>query len=392
MALRLACPSCGDHIDNPPFYELAAAPTNSCLLINDRDAAVDFPIAPIQLSLCRACGFIFNAAWEPGRTNYSEAYEETQGFSETFNTFQEGLARELIARYHLRGKHIVEIGCGKGEFLNLLCELGENTGVGYDPSFVPSRNDPARARAQFIGEFFTEESGPLVGDFLCCKMTLEHIPDVGNFLRIIRGALDTQEKMGVFFQVPDATRILCDSAFWDIYYEHCSYFTAHTLCSLFERSGFRVQRVWTEYEGQYLMIEARPISEGRIGPSVEQGVIEVEQQVDRFTTNVASAIRTWRDRVTAGAAAGKRIVLWGSGSKAVAFLTTLNIDAEVAAVVDINPFRRGRFMPKTGHLIIGPQDTPELAPELVIVMNPIYVDEIGRTLQAYGCHPEILTV
>ena len=78
-------------------------------------------------------GFIANLAFNPALTEYSARYEETQGFSPTFNAFHRALAERLIARYDLHGKDIVEIGCGKGEFLMLLCELGGNRGVGFDP-------------------------------------------------------------------------------------------------------------------------------------------------------------------------------------------------------------------------------------------------------------------
>ncbi len=391
MTVQAVCPSC-EHDVSAPFYELPAVPTNSCLLITDRNAALDFPVAPLRLCMCRGCGFIFNAAWEPTRTNYSEHYEGTQGFSQTFNAFEERLVRDLIARHGLRGKSVVEIGCGKGKFLSLLCGLGNNTGLGYDPSFVPIRHDPAGGRVQFIREFFDEQTGPLACDFLCCNMTFEHIHKVGDFLRVIRRALGTQEDTRVFFQVPDANRILLDVAFWDIYYEHCSYFTAHSLSSVFERFGFGVDRVWADYDGQYLMIEGRPIRKRTTASTICRGLTEVERQVEKFTRNVATAVAAWRDRLAAGRAAGKRIVLWGSGSKAVSFLTTLNVKDEVTAVVDINPFRQGSFMPTTGHPIIAPQDVPTIAPDLVIVMNPVYRDEIGRALQALGCQPKILTV
>ncbi len=48
-----------------------------------------------------------------------------------------------------------------------------------------------------------------------------------------------------------------------------------------------------------------------------------------------------------GHVGGRRTVLWGSGSKAVAFLTTVGLNGEVASVVDINPFRHGRYL--AGH-------------------------------------------
>jgi hypothetical protein len=388
----VTCPSC-DARTAKPFYELPAIPTNSCLLIDRREDALEFPVAPLQLSWCEGCGFIFNAAWEPARTIYSQAYEETQGFSATFNAFQERLARDLVSRHGLRGKDIVEIGCGKGEFLSLLCRLGGNKGVGYDPSFVPSRLDPAIAgQVRFVREFFDERSRAAPCDFLCCKMTFEHIPDVRGFLAAIRHALQGQDGTTVFFQVPDASRILREGAFWDIYYEHCSYFTACSLSNLFERSGFAVDRVWTDYDDQYLMVEARPADARLDATPAQNGAAATGRQVATFARKAGSEITAWRDRLKDTAGAGGRTALWGSGSKAVAFLTTLGLDGEIDYVVDINPFRQGRFMPATGHRIASPDDLPATPPDLVVVMNPVYRDEVREALRKRGCAPEILTV
>jgi hypothetical protein len=392
MNIDSTCPSCGAGV-GASFYELPAIPTNSCLLINDRMTARGFPVAPLRLSCCPDCGFIFNAAWEASRTVYSEAYEETQGFSPTFNAFHERLARDLISRHDLHGKHVVEIGCGKGEFLALLCRLGDNEGVGYDPSFVPSRLDAGMAgRARFVREFFDERTGPVSCDFLCCKMTLEHIPDVGRFVGMVRQALEGQEDTCVFFQVPNARRVLQDGAFWDIYYEHCSYFTAQSLSNLFTRSGFAVDRVWTDYDDQYLMIEAWPASTRRPVSASTDAVAETRQWIEEFRRSVGSASRAWRHHLRDTAAAGRRTVLWGSGSKAVAFLTTLGVDGEVESVVDINPFRHGRYLPVTGHEIVSPDELSTTSPDLVVIMNPVYRDEIREMLRVRGCEPEIRCV
>jgi hypothetical protein len=72
--MRTICPACnatGCEI----FYEVSAVPTNSCLLIDRREDALRFPTGDIRMCFCDRCGFIFNGAWEPGRTIYSEAYE-----------------------------------------------------------------------------------------------------------------------------------------------------------------------------------------------------------------------------------------------------------------------------------------------------------------------------
>ena len=88
-------------------------------------------------------------------------------------------------------------------------------------------------------------------------MTLEHIHPTGDFIATVRRAIGDRVGTNVFFQIPEATRILRDCAFEDIYYEHCSYFSPGSLARLFRANGFEVLGLSTEYDGQYLTIEAR---------------------------------------------------------------------------------------------------------------------------------------
>jgi SAM-dependent methyltransferase len=388
--MRTICPACnatGCEI----FYEVSAVPTNSCLLIDRREDALRFPTGDIRMCFCDRCGFIFNGAWEPGRTIYSEAYEETQGYSPTFNAFSRQLAESLIARHDLHGRDVLEIGCGKGEFLALLCQLGPNRGVGYDPSFVPARLDPEVAdRVRCIQDFFTEDTVVSGGDFICCKMTLEHIRDVGSFVRAARRAAE-DHKAVTFFQIPNADYILDDCAFWDIYYEHISYFTPGSLARLFRLAGFEVMDVWTGYDDQYLMIEARPGAPNAQAIDRED-VTALKRRVDGFAERARRVRAAWLERLRAGAADGRKTVLWGSGSKAVSFLTTLGIGPEVDCVVDINPHRWGRYLPVTGHRIVSPAELVKLQPDRVVIMNPIYWNEIARDLDRLGCRTELTTV
>ncbi|HEX9438451.1 MAG TPA: SAM-dependent methyltransferase, partial [Roseiflexaceae bacterium] len=110
------------------FFELQQVPAHSVLLMPTRENALGYPKGDIRLGFCDTCGFISNVAFDPGLNEYSSRYEETQGFSATFNAFARNLAAGLIERYDLHGKDLIEIGCGKGEFLTLLCEMGDNRG------------------------------------------------------------------------------------------------------------------------------------------------------------------------------------------------------------------------------------------------------------------------
>jgi len=60
--------------------------------------------------------------------------------------------------------------------------------------------------------------------------------------------------------------------------------------------------------------------------------------------------------------------------------------------VDINPYRRGMFMPATGHEVVAPEFLQVVQPDVVVIMNPIYIGEIAEQLQALGVQSELLGV
>ncbi|MGA9117423.1 MAG: class I SAM-dependent methyltransferase [Bacteroidota bacterium] len=393
-SLRLrACPACGAE-GMRIFHTVRDVPVHSVLLMETREQALSYPRGDIALGLCPACGFIANCAFDPARHEYSRKYEETQGFSSTFNAFHRQLALSLIERYGLRGKDIIEIGCGKGEFLNLLCELGGNRGTGFDPAYVPERDRGAvMGRTQFIVDFYSEKYTHHKADFVCCKMTLEHIQDVGEFVRMVRRSIGPRHQTVVFFQIPDAMRVLRDLGFWDIYYEHCSYFSHGSLGRLFRRCGFDVLRLATEYDGQYLMVEARPSAAAPTPPiPAENDLEEIRAAVDRFSAEIKPSLRRWKETLAELRLRNRKAVLWGGGSKGVAFLTTLGIREEIEYAVDINPYKDGTFMAGTGQQIVRPEFLKSYRPDAVIVMNPIYCEEIRKDLDRLGVTAELLPV
>lgn len=385
------CPSC-DGQEMEVFHRVEYVPTNSCILMATKEEATEYPRGDIELAYCRDCGFITNTRFQQSLTEYSGRYEETQGFSGTFNVFHRALAERLVDRYGLKGKTVLEIGCGKGEFLALLCEIGGNRGIGFDPGYVPGRLQlDGHANVSVIRDYYSEKYSHYKADFVCCKMTLEHIPDVGAFVSTVRHAVGA-EAVPVFFQIPNADRILEEGAFEDIYYEHCSYFTADALKRLFERCGFSVLSLGAEYDNQYLTIECVPRTKD---DASEDGADRADlsvlpKRVEAFREKFEEKRTLWQQRLSALAELGSRVVLWGSGSKAVAFLGTMNVRDEVAYVVDVNPHRVGAHMPGTGHPIVAPEFLSDYRPDTVILMNRIYKGEVAEALAEQGLYPDLL--
>lgn len=385
------CHGCGAGVTRT-FYAAREIPVHSCLMMTTRGEALAYPRRDLELGFCSACGFVQNNAFDPGVHQYSQQYEETQGFSARFNTFQDELIERLVRDHDLRHKTVLEIGCGKGEFLVRLCELGDCRGIGIDPGYRPERTtSEAASRIEFINDFYGPEHAHLRPDAVACRHTLEHIQPVREFVQQLRRTIGDREDTLVFFEVPDVLRVLEEQAFWDIYYEHCSYFSLGSLARLFRRCDFGLLDLWTGFDDQYLMLVCKP------GPGVERlagedDLAKVTGAVDRFERDLPGKLAHWRRELRAAREAGKRAVIWGSGSKAVSYLTTLDVRDEIEYVVDINPHKHGTFLAGTGHEIVAPSFLAEYRPDIVIVMNPVYADEIRDDCAKMGVAAQFVTV
>lgn len=387
------CPCCAA-TSTRVVYRVPSIPVHSCILLGSQEEARAFPRRDLELAFCEGCGFLFNQAFDEEAIGYSTNFEESQHFSGTFNAFASALAREIGARCSVAGKDVLEIGCGKGEFLRELCEASGASGLGIDPGY---RADTGRGtdgrRLRFIVDHFGPRYQHLRADLVLCRHTLEHIPAAAAFVRSIRDMIGPRNETWAVFETPDAKRVLAEAAFWDIYYEHCNYFSPGAHARLFRRHDFEVTGLDLVYDSQYIVQYARP-APGRTRPRLplEDDLDEMGQLVAGFASRVGEMQEEWRERVHSSHAAGRRVVLWGGGSKAVSFLTTLGLGEEVVAAVDVNPYKQGKFTPGTGHPVIAPEKLVEAPPQLVVVMNPIYVNEVRLSLHSLGLAPEVVAV
>lgn len=368
------------------FYHLQSVPVHSCLMVRTKEEALGFQNGTLDLAVCESCGFIQNRAYDPSLQSYSPEYEETQGFSATFREFQTRLCQEQVERYGLGDKLALEIGCGKGEFLTELCEISGGRGIGIDPGYRPERNtSSAKERIEFRNEFYSAKHASLRADYIACRHTLEHIGDVDSFMGIVAESVAGRDDAILCFELPGTERILEERAFWDLYYEHCSYFTLGSLARLFRRHGFELLDLYKEYGDQYLLIEAKSGAAGSDAKTfaAENDLEAVLASVKSFEKAIEGKFDGLRADLAEASARGP-VALWGSGSKAVSYLTTLGIGDQVQAVVDINPHKHGKFLAGTGHEIVAPESLVDLKPAHVLVMNPIYVEEISRDVRDMG--------
>ena len=387
------CPNCAGK-GLALFYGVNGIPVNSCLMMDSEAKAREIPTGDLALGFCDKCGFITNTKYSSVSQAYNTIYEDQQSFSPTFNAFAEDLAQGLIDKYDLHDKHLVEIGCSKGDFLIMMCRMGNNSGLGIDPSSIPGRVTAEGAeRVKFIQDYYSEKYSDQVGDMIMCRHTLEHIDDTLSFVRTVRNSIVNRQDTTVFFEVPDVVRVLKDRAFWDIYYEHCTYFSLGSLARLFKSCNFEIHHLVAEYDDQYLLIETRPVEKQSEEIHLnEESVESMKQLIDEFACDCGHRLQEWNAYLTEARETGRKVVAWGSGSKFVAFFTTLGLTDEIQHVVDINPHRQNRYIVGACMEVKSPQFLKEYKPDVVIIMNAIYTEEIKADLEKMGLKPEIRAI
>jgi len=391
--MELVCPVCNSVVTSV-FYEMTNVPVHIGVQWPQKDMALNCPKGDIRLTFCRNCAYVWNSAFDPALVEYSEAYDNSLHFSPLFREYALSLATRLIDRYDVRNKNVIDIGCGKGDFLVLVCEQGNNRGVGFDTSYEGERVEhDLGERITFIQDYYSEDYAAYAADLVCCRYVFEHIYDPKEFLTMLRRTLGNRLDTAVFIEVPNLQFIIRDLSIWDIIYEHYSYFSDVSLLNVFLLCGFDNCEVNPTYDSQFLTIDALPSKERlQIDFSKRDGLIEISDSVDRFAENAKNKLSDWQEIQARIEKKGQRAVVWGAGAKGVSFLNVLNLQDQIEFVVDINPYKQGKYIGGSGQQIVAPDFMREHKPDVIIVMNSIYESEIRQMVTDLGLEPEFLCV
>jgi SAM-dependent methyltransferase len=388
------CPACGGG-DLESFFKLPELPVNCIALSPTREAALNSPKGDIELAFCARCGAVSNLLFDPAKLSYDPSYDNSLHFSPTFQNYTNELARHLIERYGLHGKNIIDVGCGDGKFLSLMCDLGNNRGAGFDPAFLPGRASlQSGLGITIVRDYYSERYGGYAADFVMCRHVLEHIAKPRPFLQSIREAVVGNRGSAIFFELPNAAFVFKNKGIWDIIYEHVLYYSSGALARLFLVSGFDVLNVSDTFNGQYLCLEARVSAQqaGLLGDAASSDLDSVRADVLGFAEQYRSSRKYWEDALRRFASRGSRVAVWGAGAKGAMFVNAFSDIPAIEYVVDVNPHKSGLYVPGTGQKVVGPEFLKEYRPDVLLIANPVYRDEIGRQVLDLGLTVELISI
>jgi SAM-dependent methyltransferase len=393
MVLQTLCPVCKSSRWTD-ILENRGAVVHIGRLFATESEARNAPRGDILLALCEECGYIGNRAYVPIEDAFAPGYEASLHHSGVYLQFLSDLADDLIARYRLENKTVLEVACGPGFFLHLMLERGCGAGIGVDPSLDRTGNDTAGTKPiTWIRDFYDERYAQLPVDLVICRQALHTIPDPRLFVESVHRAVENRPAVRIYFEVVNANNLFRKEIVWQLMYEYRSYFTENSLARLFRECGLQVLRAGPCYsDGQYLSIEGALDSNdvARHPVSTHVGRREDLAEMHRFADTFHGKVSYWRNRVHELRRAGQKLVAWGAAGRGITFLNLVDPVGEIRQIVEINPARQGKHIPGTGALVIAPESLVEYRPDVIILTNATYANEIKQQVSRLEVDCEFL--
>jgi SAM-dependent methyltransferase len=314
----------------------------------------------LEVYQCAKCG-LTQLGGEP--VPYFRDVVRASAFSEEMRGFRLEQFARFVKDYSLAGKKVLEVGCGRGEYLTLMREQGVAAfGLEHAPeAVVACCRDGLDVEQGFMeGPEQRLVNAPFDAFFM--MNFLEHLPAPGAALQGIANNL-TDGGVGLV-EVPDFDMMVRKQLFTEFIPDHQCYFTKETLALAMQLNGFEVlscDEIWHDYIISAVVRKRR--------------AIDLSSFTDRHA-KLQQELHAYCDRYGA-----KRVAVWGAGHQALAVLALANLAGKVKYVIDSAPFKQGRFTPATHLPIVPPANLDSDPVAAVIVMAAAYSDEVAHLIR-----------
>jgi SAM-dependent methyltransferase len=356
----VACRICGRPFFPEPLFQFAGMPAVAQNFPKAEDAAADRG-SDFDVVQCSGCGVVQLTC---GPVAYYRDVIRAAAVSQEMADHRRRQFAEFVRAHSLRGRPVIEIGCGNGEYLRWLADSGAAAhGLEHNEAAVEAcRRQGLSVQKGFVESANTRLAGGPFDGFLMLSC-LEHLPDVNGVLAGIRANL-APSAVGLV-EVPNFDMILAEKTVSEFMTDHLFYFTRETLETTLRLNGFEVEDCRSTWHDYILTATVRMRSPVPVA------------EFHAVTTAVRRGIDAFLARFPP-----RSVVVWGAGHQALAALAIHELAGRIAYVVDSAPFKQDRLTPAT-HVPIHSPDVLKSDPEVkgVIVMGASYSDEISRMLR-----------
>ncbi len=315
----------------------------------------------LQVCQCLACGLV-QLSNKP--VDYYKEVIRAAAFSEDMRSFRLEQFRDFVHAYSLQNKKVIEIGCGKGEFLSLMKDTGTDA---YGIEYADDSVKHCKENGLQVSKFYIEDKSDQLpyGPFDCFFIMnfFEHLPDPNATLQSLHSNLK-DDGIGII-EVPNFDMILENNLFSEFINDHLFYFTKDTLKLTLERNGFEViqcDEVWHNYIISVVVRKRKKVN---------------LSSFQEHQTRIQKEIQNYISKYDPG-----KIVIYGAGHQSLAVISLTQISDSIKCVIDDATFKQGKYTPATHLPIVSNECLKTDAIDAIIVMAASYSDEVANKIKS----------
>ena len=311
----------------------------------------------LNLFQCSSCGLV-QLSEKP--VSYYKEVIRASSFSSEMKRFRSEQFVSWVDKYNLKGKSILEVGCGRGEYLSILkqTEVSLAHGIEYSKESVSSciNSEISVTKGFFGDENFVLPKQKYDG-FICLNF-IEHWPNPNKVLAHLKKNL-SEDAIGIV-EVPNFDMILKQGLYSEFISDHLFYFTKDTLTFMLNYNGFEVIEcsvIWHDY-----ILSAVVRKRKRIDLSLlKSRKLNVETELNSFIDKFEK----------------KEVAIWGAGHQSLAVMSLAKLENKIRYVVDSAPFKQGKYTPATHFPIVAPIELVNNPVKAVIIIAASYSNEVA---------------
>lgn len=353
------CRICGSRLEKSPLLILKNMPSRAQFLPSKKEIYLDRK-TDLKIFQCSFCGVV---QLKNRPVEYYRSVIRATGISEEMKNFRINQFTQFVKRFSLEQKKVIEIGCGRGEFLSILSKIcPQACGIEYDKNLV---KECRKAGLNVYKDFIEDSSHVLKGspfDGFVMFSYLEHLPNPCEVLKGIRNNLK-DDGVGIV-EVPNFDMILREKLLSEFMLDHLFYFTKETLKTVLSISGFDVlecSEIWHDYIISAVIQKKKRL----VLSSLLEHQKKISKEIDEYLSKFAD----------------KKVAIWGAGHQALSVLCFLKLIKKIKYVVDSAPFKQGRYTPVTHIPIVSPDLLDSDPVEAIIIMAGSYSDEVASIVK-----------
>jgi len=316
----------------------------------DSLSETDFDISvELRISQCSSCSLV---QLENEPVSYYKDVITAASLSEDSKNALVQEWKPFVKKYALEGKRAIEIGSGRGDFLEVLQRLNLDP-IGLEHSqenITCSRQKGLLTEQGYLIDWADQSSRQY--SLVVCNNFLEHQPQTHAFIKCIHSLLNDDGV--VYISVPNLDYLLQKSCLYEFVADHLVYFTESSLRLAFEMNSFEVLEQYQKNNGNDLVLVAK--KKNRL--DLTQAKLSVDAIIESVKAVVSNASE-----------GGKKIAIWGAGHRALALMAMADLH-EIFCVVDSASFKQGKYTPILHKKIISPDMFLAANCDLLIVMLP----------------------